>query len=103
MIGRALGAQVIAVDIREDRLETARRCGAAHVINGESADPVEAIRQLTGGSGAHVSVDALGSRRTCWNSICCLPQTWTTRPGGADGWQRRQSQNTNGTGHRSRA
>jgi alcohol dehydrogenase len=72
MIGRALGAQVIAVDIREDRLETARRCGAVHVINGESADPVEAIRQLTGGSGAHVSVDALGSRRTCWNSICCL-------------------------------
>ena len=71
MIGRALGAQVIAVDIRSDRLETARRCGALHVINGESADPVEAIQQLTGG-GAHVSIDALGSRRTCWNSIGCL-------------------------------
>jgi alcohol dehydrogenase len=71
MIGRALGARVIAVDIREDRLETAHRCGALHTINSESADPVEAIRELSGG-GVQVSVDALGNRRTCWNSICCL-------------------------------
>ena len=71
MIGAAVGAQVIAVDIRPDRMELARRCGATHVIDATSSDPVEAIRQLTQG-GAHVSIDALGSRRTCWNSISSL-------------------------------
>ncbi|MFN4918623.1 MAG: zinc-dependent alcohol dehydrogenase family protein [Planctomyces sp.] len=71
MIGAALGAQVLAVDVRHDRLELARRCGAVHTVNATDSDPIEAIRSLTG-TGAHVSVDALGSKRTCWNSIRCL-------------------------------
>jgi alcohol dehydrogenase len=71
MIAAALGAQVVAVDVRSDRLELAQRCGALHLINAEDTDPVEAIRSLTGG-GAHVSVDALGSKRTCWNSVRSL-------------------------------
>jgi alcohol dehydrogenase len=36
-----------------------------------SADPVAAIRELTGG-GAHVSLDALGLPQTCTNSVRCL-------------------------------
>ena len=71
MIAAALGAQVIAVDIRRDRLEFAQRCGAAVVINAAETDPVAAIRETTRG-GAHVSMDALGSRTTCWNSVKCL-------------------------------
>jgi len=69
MIASALGANVVGVDIDDDKLALASDLGAAHVLNTES--PVRAIRELTGG-GAHVSLDALGSTKTCLNSIRCL-------------------------------
>lgn len=71
MIAAALGAQVIAIDIRDDRLDLARQCGASIVINASTTEPVTAIKDTTAG-GAHVSLDALGSRTTCWNSIRSL-------------------------------
>jgi len=72
MIAHALGARVIAVDINDAALACAQSFGAAHVLNTRHApDPVPAIRELTGG-GAHVSLDALGSRETCRNSILGL-------------------------------
>jgi len=48
------GAQVVAVDIHDDRLETARTLGADHVINAGEADPVAAIQKL-GGADAAIS------------------------------------------------
>ena len=72
MIGRAIGARVIAVDIDDTRLELARDVGAAACINATaSSDVVAEIRELSGG-GAHVSIDALGSPVTCFNSIASL-------------------------------
>jgi alcohol dehydrogenase len=72
MIAHALGAQVIAVDIKAEALQWARSVGADHLINARSeGDVCQAIRQITGG-GAHVSLDALGSAETCRNSILCL-------------------------------
>ncbi|MTB50201.1 zinc-dependent alcohol dehydrogenase family protein [Lewinella sp. W8] len=72
MIARALGAQVIAVDIDEGTLDLARRLGAKHTVNAKKVpDVVEAIRDLSGG-GVHVSMDALGSQTTCFNSIANL-------------------------------
>ncbi|MCB9139303.1 MAG: zinc-dependent alcohol dehydrogenase family protein [Caldilineaceae bacterium] len=72
MIGAACGAQVIAVDISEAALALARQAGATAVINGATTDDVPAaVRDITGG-GAHVSLDALGSRVTCINSILNL-------------------------------
>ena len=70
MIAAALGAEVIAVDIHEAQLEKARALGAAHTVNA-TRDLLPAIRDLSGG-GVHVSVDALGSRVTCVNSIRSL-------------------------------
>lgn len=67
-IGVALGARVIAVDISAPALDRARELGATHVVD---ADPVPAIRELTGG-GATVSVDALGSPETAAASVRCL-------------------------------
>ena len=49
-----IGAQVVAVDIHDDRLETARAVGADHVINAAEADPVAAIQKL-GGADAAIS------------------------------------------------
>lgn len=72
MIAAALGARVIAVDINDDTLALAKACGAADTINAtRSSDVVEAICELSSG-GAHVSMDALGSQTTCYNSIACL-------------------------------
>jgi alcohol dehydrogenase len=72
MIANALGAQVIGVDISEETLRFAQSLGAVATVNGtNSTDVVEEIRQLTKG-GAHVSIDALGSQETCFNSIANL-------------------------------
>jgi alcohol dehydrogenase len=71
MIARALGAQVIGVDLRTEALDCARDLGAAHVLDASNCDVVNAIHDLTHG-GVHLSLDALGSRATCRNSIECL-------------------------------
>lgn len=72
MIGKALGANVVAIDIAEDKLALAKALGASTVINSRAVhDTVEAVREVTGG-GAHVSVDALGHPQTCCNSITNL-------------------------------
>jgi alcohol dehydrogenase len=71
MIGAALGANVIAVDIDDAKLEFAKSVGAALTINAKQTDGAKAIRELTQG-GAHVSIDALGSALTSRNSIRSL-------------------------------
>jgi len=72
MIASAMGANVIAIDLSEEKLALARQCGAIAGIDAAKAgDVVAAIRDVTQG-GAHVSMDALGSPRTCFNSIACL-------------------------------
>jgi S-(hydroxymethyl)mycothiol dehydrogenase len=55
---------VIAVDRNERRLEWARGFGATHTVNSRSEDVVGRIRQLTGGLGADVVVDAIGRPET---------------------------------------
>ncbi|WP_306316892.1 MULTISPECIES: S-(hydroxymethyl)mycothiol dehydrogenase [unclassified Streptomyces] len=57
-------ARIIAVDIDDDKLETARSLGATHTVNSRTQDPVEAIRELTGGNGADVVVEAVGRPET---------------------------------------
>lgn len=68
MIGHALGATVIAVDISAAALETAARVGAAHTVDSAGLtdpDVIDRIRRHTpGGAGAHVSVEALGRGST---------------------------------------
>ena len=71
MIANALGANVIAIDITDEKLDFARSIGAAATVNARNVDVVEAVREISGG-GAHVSIDALGSAETCFNSIANL-------------------------------
>lgn len=72
MIANALGANVVAIDIDDEKLEFARSVGAVDVINAtEKKDVVERVVSITRG-GAHVSIDALGSPDTCYNSIANL-------------------------------
>ena len=71
MIGNALGARVIAVDVNQDALTLAKELGAELLLDGRGDDLPEQIKDCTSG-GADVSIDALGSTHTCLNSIGCL-------------------------------
>ncbi len=62
---RLVGARrIIAVDIDDRKLAWAKDFGATHVVNSREADPVEVIRELTGGHGADVVIDAVGRPET---------------------------------------
>jgi alcohol dehydrogenase len=72
MIANAVGANVVGVDIADDKLALARDLGAVATVDANAvANVAEAVIALTGG-GAHVSIDALGHSTTCFNSVSCL-------------------------------
>lgn len=72
MIGAAIGAKVIAIDISEAKLDFARSMGACAGINAtQSSDLAAQIRDISNG-GVHVSMDALGHPDTLFNSIASL-------------------------------
>ncbi|CAN5893024.1 S-(hydroxymethyl)mycothiol dehydrogenase [soil metagenome] len=56
--------RIIAVDIDERKLDWATQFGATDVVNARETDPVEAVRELTGGFGADVVIDAVGHPET---------------------------------------
>src|SRR6478672_11020901 len=55
---------IIAVDVDDRKLATAKELGATHTVNSTTTDAVEAIRALTGGNGADVVVEAVGRPET---------------------------------------
>lgn len=71
LLGTALGARVVAVDVSAEALALARARGAAAVVDAASEDVPAAVHEITGG-GAHVSLDALGSPATAAASVLSL-------------------------------
>jgi len=72
MIANAMGAQVIAVDINDESLHLAKKLGAMATIKAaKNTDIVEHVKTISHG-GVHLSVDALGSADTCFNSVANL-------------------------------
>lgn len=69
MIALAAGARVVAIDVSTRALELAAELGAVTVPGDTGV--VATILEITGG-GAHLSLDAYGSRVTSDNSIRCL-------------------------------
>jgi S-(hydroxymethyl)mycothiol dehydrogenase len=57
-------ARVIAVDVDRRKLEWARGLGATHTVDASDGDVVEAVRELTGGFGADVVIEAVGRPET---------------------------------------
>ena len=55
---------IIAVDIDPAKVELAKTLGATHGVVSSETDAVEAIRDLTGGHGADVVIDAVGRPET---------------------------------------
>jgi L-iditol 2-dehydrogenase len=61
------GARVIAIGRRRSRLEHALKLGASEIIaTEEEVNPIAAVRKLTGGHGAEVVIEAVGTPAT-WN------------------------------------
>ena len=71
-IAKAMGAQVIAIDINDKQLSLAKKMGAQLTLNAQSIQNIpETIKEFTQG-GVHVSTDALGNTATCIQSILSL-------------------------------
>ncbi|GGJ96935.1 oxidoreductase [Pilimelia anulata] len=52
---------IIGVDLDDRKLGWAREFGATHTVNAADTDPVAAIRELTGGFGVDVAIEAVGT------------------------------------------
>ncbi len=63
LLGRALGARVVVVDVVADKLDFARTLGADAVVDARAGDAAEMVREVTGG-GADLSIEALGVEET---------------------------------------
>ncbi|WP_321373777.1 zinc-dependent alcohol dehydrogenase family protein [uncultured Draconibacterium sp.] len=71
-IASGAGANVIAVDIDDEKLQLAKKLGANILINAKEIKDVPTEILKVTNRGAHLSIDALGSQETCFNSISCL-------------------------------
>ena len=60
MLGTAMGARVIAVDISDERLKLAKKAGAWKTVNNTDGSAVAQIKELTHGEGADASLEAAG-------------------------------------------
>ena len=69
----ARGAKVIAIDVSDIKLETAKRCGAIHTINSATTDLHDALSELTDGHGPDCMIEAVGlpaTFRACVEEVC---------------------------------
>jgi len=63
---------IVSVDLLDYRLEAAKRLGADMVINSGQTDPVKEIRRITGGEGAEVTIEAIGSPEALNNCLASV-------------------------------
>lgn len=64
MIGRMLGAQVIGVDVTDEKLSFAGKCGADDVVDGRRNDIVDRVMNATAGRGSDVVLDYVATSAT---------------------------------------
>ncbi len=57
-------AKIIAIDVDDRKLETAKTLGATEVINSKTTDAVQGMQNLTGGFGPDVVIEAVGRPET---------------------------------------
>ncbi len=62
---------IIAVDIDPQKLEWAKQFGATHTVNAKEVDPIERIKELTGGNGVNYSFEAVGIPQTVEQALFC--------------------------------
>ena len=91
MAARLCGATtIVAVNRRASRLELAAEFGATHLVSPEQTDPVEAIRDATGGRGVEFALDTTGVPEVLTQAVRSLDSLGTcayvgTAPPGVTG------------------
>ncbi|MGV7217427.1 zinc-dependent alcohol dehydrogenase family protein [Bradyrhizobium sp. UFLA05-112] len=77
LLAKAQGARVIALDIDDTRLATAKAFGADFVVNSRERDVPDAIRSLTNGRGATMALETAGAAAAGQDALRCV-QPWGT-------------------------
>ncbi len=81
LAARQLGAErIIAMSRHADRQELARRFGATDIVEERGDEGIAKIKELTGGYGAHSTIEAVGTQESMLQAI------GVTRPGGHVGF-----------------
>ena len=62
-VAKAFGANVIMFDVSEKKIARAKEMGIGQVIDSSKVDPIEKIKELTGGLGADVVIPAVGNSK----------------------------------------
>lgn len=60
----ANATKILAIDIKDNKLELAGQFGATHLINAAKDDPLEKVMELTAGIGADYAFEVIGSPET---------------------------------------
>jgi threonine dehydrogenase-like Zn-dependent dehydrogenase len=63
------GVRALMIDVEDEKLELARKAGAAEVIKATEEDPVQRVLELTEGRGADVVIEAVGFNETLNQAI----------------------------------
>lgn len=72
LVGKALGATVLAVDLLDERLALARELGADAVVNSGSDDAAARLRELTCGQGPDAVVECSGAPPAQNSALDCV-------------------------------
>jgi L-iditol 2-dehydrogenase len=67
-----VGAEVIAVDVIEERLTLARELGAAHTVSSKNLDPVAAVKEITRGRLANRAIECVGQPDAIELALKCV-------------------------------
>ena len=77
-VARAYGARLtVGTDVYPTPLEMARAAGASLALDARTQDPVRGIREASGGLGADVLIDTIGSPRSLRDGLSCLARSGT--------------------------
>jgi threonine dehydrogenase-like Zn-dependent dehydrogenase len=77
VLGVAMGARVIAVETSQERMKLAKEFGADALIDAGKEDPVAALKDLTQGEGADLSLDCTGAASARRAAVRCV-RAWGT-------------------------
>src|SRR5438128_9721897 len=86
LLGKAMGARIVALDLSAERRRLAKEFGADTVVDPQAADPVAALRDLTRGAGVTAALDCTGSPEAraaavrgtgTWGRVCFVGEGGT--------------------------
>jgi L-gulonate 5-dehydrogenase len=69
VMAKLAGAELIITDLVPEKLQYAKSLGADHTINVKEQNLFEAVREITGGMGANVTIDAVCNKKSFEDAV----------------------------------